>query len=652
MAGEVGKGLFAVLLLGSVAAVWAQVAENASDPTGTAIPYPLIHLVSSTDTAKRGATADLRAHDPFLLYQTGRDLVNRQFELKHGVYGRIGALDVPLYAEPTQGLVHGGARFARNHAASCGMCHSSVYSEPSSGQTIASTSGFGRNTTHFYGAGLVEMLGAQVRTMLMNQYDTNHNGVIDRAEVKAAMPALIRPRPDAPAIDYGDLAPGADGVPRLNTVFRLWYVDSAGKVIKDAVGLDDPRVAAFDFAMEPFGWGRGYRRVGERRISQGGEAATVREFYATAADVHMGLQAHDPTQQNANGGPSGYGGRARVSLNGAQQYDFGGSVDPGLRRTAGGISLDDPDHDGVVSELTEGDLDAIEFYILHTPPPTVRPTAHSEEGRAVLTEIGCTRCHVESWRVEARDDKLGFSGDRRLFHLATHSRVAADGSTEIVGSLERLWKRSAKGDLSPSGAAAAVPRVYSDFKHWDIGPAFFERRFDGTLQREHRTAPLWGAGSTGPYGHGGNFATLDTAIWAHGGSAEAEAAAYRALPEAKRELLLEYLRSLVLYPTTEIPADIDGDGKIADDFKVAGQSVGYERFDAHFLFKHPPVYRYLATVTDPRGHARLLQVITNIPEAFGLNLPYRADADHDGFPDVLGGLPKKETVASHAPSAQ
>ena len=79
MAGEVSKGLFAVLLLGSVAAVWAQVAENSSDPTGTAIPYPLIHLVSSTDIAKRGATADLRAHDPFLLYQTGRDLVNRQF---------------------------------------------------------------------------------------------------------------------------------------------------------------------------------------------------------------------------------------------------------------------------------------------------------------------------------------------------------------------------------------------------------------------------------------------------------------------------------------------------------------------------------------------------------------------------------------------
>jgi di-heme oxidoreductase (putative peroxidase) len=634
----------------------AQVAENAADPTGNSIPYPVVHLVHSTDPAQRGATADLRAHDPFLLYRTGRDLVNRQFELKYGAYGRAATLDVPLYVEPAQSLVHGASpRFARGHAASCGMCHSSVYGEPSSGQTIASTGGMGRNTTHFYGAGVVEMLGEQVRRMIFNTYDANHNGVLDRAEVEGgAKPVRIRPAPDAPAIDYGDLSPGPDGVPRLNTVFRLWYLDKDGKLIKDATSLSDPRVAAFDLAMQPFGWGRGVRRVGDSVVSQGGEAATLREFYTVAADVHLGLQAHDPTQQLA-GGPSGFGGRAQVSLNGAQQFDFGGSVDLGVKKTASGISLDDPDGDGVVSELTEGDIDAIEFYLLHIPLPAVLPTAHGEEGRAVLREIGCTRCHVESWQIAARDEQLGFSGDRRFFHLETGSRTGPDGTPELVGTLKRLYREGHEGregtggDLTPAGGSFTVARIYTDFKHWDIGAAFYERRFDGTLQREHRTAPLWGVGSTAPYGHAGTFMSLDEAIAAHGGNAEAEAAAYRALPEERRELLLGYLRSLVLYPTEEIPADIDGDGKLANDFKVGGQRVGYERFDPRFLFKRPPIYQYLNEVTAANGRTKLLQLISNVPEAYGLDLPYRVDRDHDGFPDVLGPLPPKAGAKNGPP---
>src|SRR6185436_2674065 len=118
--------------------------------------------------------------------------------------------------------------------------------------------------------------------------------------------------------------------------------------------------------------------------------------------------------------------------------------------------------------------------------------------------------------------------------------------------------RTAKG-ATPLGGAFTVERLYSDFKHWDLGPQLWERRYDGTLQKEHRTAPLWGAGSTAPYGHDGRFGTLDEVIRAHGGAAVAEGDAYAALPEARRRLLLRYLGSLVLYFTSEIPADVDGD---------------------------------------------------------------------------------------------
>jgi di-heme oxidoreductase (putative peroxidase)/EF hand domain-containing protein len=621
--------VLAVLLLAArgVAQVW----ENARDPTGILIPYRLVHLVHSRDLALKGATADLRSRDPFLFYQLGRDLVNRQFALKHGIYGQAGSLNVPLYARSSgTALVHGmPARFARDHSSSCGMCHSSLFREPSAGQTIGSTGGMGRNTPHFFGAGIVEMLGEQIRAHALERYDLDRDGVISRAEVAGPCPVEIRPAPDAAPIDYGDLQPGPDGVPQLNSLFRVWYVDASGR-IQDAVSFKDPRVAAFGFAVQPFGWGRGYQEIGGARVSEGGEASTLRQFYTVAADFHMGLQAYDPTQQGRDPGASGAGGLAKVSLNGAQQFDFGGSVDPGHKLTPKGLSLDDPDRDGHLNELTEGDVDAVEFFLVHTPQPAVRATESSEEGRAVLLQIGCTRCHVESWRLEARDD----SRDRRLFRLETRSRLLPTGVSEIVGRLVRSSRVLPSGERVPLGEATTIERIYSDFKHWDIGPQYYERRFDGTLQKGHRTAPLWGVGGTAPYGHDGRFMSLDEAIRAHGGAAEPEGEAYGALAAANREQLIEYLKSLVLYPTDEIAADINGDGKIDEDHVVNGRR-GYECFDARLLFARPPRFKNVGSYTRYDGRQMPLLLIENISAAYGLELPARVDSHGGGFPDIL-----------------
>jgi hypothetical protein len=628
-----GAGLGALALGASLLPLAAQVVETPDDPTGVSIPYPLVHLVHSDDPGLIGATAYFSRSDLFLFYQLGRDLLNRSFQLKDGAYGRPAELSVPLYREDREGPQQGAlARIARDHASSCGFCHSVPYREPGGGQTIGSTSATGRNSPHFYGAGLVEMLGEQIRQEILERYDTNHNGVIDRAEVSGPRPVRIEPEPGAPAIDFGDLAPGPDGVPRLNSLFRIGYLDARGQVIPDAYGLDDRRVAAFNFAVEVFGWGRGWHQIGSHRVSEGAEAATIRGFYTSAADVHMGLQAHDPTQSEHG---NGLGAR---SLSGALQYAFlaGGAPDHGKHLAPSGVSLDDPDGDGHISELTEGDVDAVEFYMLHAPAPAVRATPQSERGRLVLREIGCTRCHVESWQIAAADAARGLPGDRRLFSLDTEARAGDDGSVEIVGRLVPLYRRAPEGGYEPKRGAARVPGIFTDFKHWDIGPNFHERRFDGTLQREHRTAPLWGAGSTAPYGHAGQFLTLDAAIAAHGGAAEKEAAAYRGLDPERRRQLLDFLASLVLYSTDVIRADINGDGKLDDRFQVAGVDVGYERFDARFLFAQLPKFRSLAQVVDPTGHRKTLMRIDNLAAAYGLDLPYRRDSRETGFPDVLG----------------
>jgi hypothetical protein len=644
--GRYGRLLAALALCALPGAATAQIAESSTDPTGVSIPYPMVHLVHSADLGKLGGTGDLARRDPFLFYQLGRDLLNRQFQLSHSLYGRAAELSVPLYREEADNLSHGElSRIARDHTSSCGFCHSIPYREPGGGQTIGSTSATGRNSTHFFGAGLVEMLGEQIRQTILGRYDANHNGVIDRAEVAGPRPVEISPVPGAPATSYGDLAPGPDGVPRLNSLFRVWYLDAKGNVLPDAYGLDDPRVAAFNFAVEVFGWGRGWRTIGSHRVSQGAEAATIRAFYTGAADVHMGLQTYDPAQLAR---VQGLGER---SLAGAQQYALGGSVDRGLRLAATGLSLDDPDGDGQVSELVEGDVDAVEFYMLHAPAPAVRGTPRSEAGRQVLLDAGCARCHVENWRIEARDEARGLAGDRRLFELRTSARPAADGTVELTGSLVPLYRRLASGEYAAVGGAHQVERIYTDFKHWDIGAEFWERRFDGTLQREHRTAPLWGVGSSAPYGHSGQFLTLAAVIAAHGGEAAREREAYQRLTPERRQLLLEYLESLVLYSTDTIRSDVDGDGKAGDHFEVGGVDVGYERFDARFLFAHPPRYRRLQEVPDPYGRQRPLLLIENIPEAFSLDLPLRRDSDHDGFPDAVDPFPLRPGVTATAEAA-
>jgi hypothetical protein len=612
-----------------------QIVTDAEDPNGVAMPYARVRLVHSSDLNSRGATADLRSRDPYLFYQLGRDLVHRQYTIREGLYGRSGELSVPLYVGRDRANVP--ARFARDHAGSCDSCHSNPPREPGSGQTIASTGPMGRNSPHFYGAGLVEMIAEQIRLEILERFDRNRNGRIEPEEAPCPSPVRIAPQPGAPPIDFGDACPGPDGVPKLNVLFRIWYVDSRGHVLPDALSLRSPGVAGYNFAPQPFGWGRGTRlHSGGERTSEGAEASTLRAIFTLAADLHMGLEAHDPSQRNRESGElSGFGGLASISLNGAQQFAFDTAPDAGTSQTALGVSLDDSDGDGVIEELSEGDVDAAEFYMLNAPAPAVRRTATSESGRPLLIRIGCTRCHVEDWRIRARGESPGWTGDRRFFDFQTTTETLADGSTRLRGRLVSLTMRGADGRFSPRGDAFDVRRIYTDLKHWDIGPAYYERRHDGSLQREHRTAPLWGAGSTAPYGHSGQFATLDEAILAHGGQAEPERRRYVRLSAADRKRVIEYLESLVLFPTNEIPADIDGDGVASENFFVAGRQVGYERFEPRFLFKTPPQYDGPRWIQAPNGMEVPLMQMINIDAAFGLDLPWRRDSLGMGMPDVL-----------------
>lgn len=87
------------------------------------------------------------------------------------------------------------------------------------------------------------------------------------------------------------------------------------------------------------------------------------------------------------------------------------------------------------------------------------------------------------------------------------------------------------------------PAAYTDLLLHDVAsPAGVPDGDASTTQ--FRTPPLWGIGTTGPYMHDGHAETLEAAIEAHAGEAEASVTAYQALQPGMRSELLRFLRGL------------------------------------------------------------------------------------------------------------
>jgi hypothetical protein len=196
----------------------------------------------------------------------------------------------------------------------------------------------------------------------------------------------------------------------------------------------------------------------------------------------------------------------------------------------------------------------------------------------------------------------------------------------------------------PRRGGFEIRGVFTDLRHHDLGERFHETLYAQgrtfTLKR-FRTPPLWGVGSTAPYGHDGRSATLDDVIRRHGGEAAAAARAYLASSPEEREAVIRYLRSLVLYQPDVLPTDLDGDGKIAEHFQVAGREVGPERFQPELLFRTPPVYR--GKTRDPEGGEFFSYELLNQRAAYGEDLTALVDRDGDGIPDLA------ESSASRPP---
>jgi hypothetical protein len=383
---------------------------------------------------------------------------------------------------------------------SCAGCHGRPRGAAGFGGDVV-TRPDSRDAPHLFGLGLQEMLADEITKDLRAIRASARERAVQSGRT-IALPL------ESKGVRYGVIRAHADG--------RI-----------DASGV---RGVNSDLRVRPF-------------FAQGG-TTSIREFIIGALNDEMGLQAVDPITAQARAG-----GRA-VTPTGMV---LDGSLDL-VQGSLATLAADDPDHDGIRNEIPASLVDHMEFYLFnYFKPASYRQSATTQLGLTLMKQVGCTSCHVQNLKIER---------DRRVADVETvydPKRAVLNGLyatarllvyEEDDGSGHPTIKRPMQGSF-------VVRNFFADMKRHDLGPAFHERNYDGSITKEFMTEPLWGVGSTPPYGHDGRSINLREVILRHGGEAQSSRNAFAALPELGKLAVLEYLSSLVIFPPDDTASNLD-----------------------------------------------------------------------------------------------
>ena len=163
----------------------------------------------------------------------------------------------------------------------------------------------------------------------------------------------------------------------------------------------------------------------------------------------------------------------------------------------------------------------------------------------------------------------------RLFATAETKFVAVDDG--VVHDGKPLPQ------LVPEGKSFLVRNIFTDFKRHDLGPNFHEINYDGTPQMEMMTEPLWGVGSSAPYGHDGRSINLMNVILRHGGEAQESRNRFSRLPRRHKSEIIAFLRSLILFPPDSTASNLNP----GDPTTVGFPQFGHGSINLGALFQTP-----------------------------------------------------------------
>jgi hypothetical protein len=254
--------------------------------------------------------------------------------------------------------------------------------------------------------------------------------------------------------------------------FGTITADGLGNVDTSLVeGVDD------DLVVRPFG--------------RKGEFATTRDFDLAAMMFHFGIQ---PVEE------------------------VGAGVDG--------------DGDGMLDEVSVGEISALGVFLSTRPRPVQGPmSGEAQQGQVLFTNaLGCADCHIPSLFTNTKELPLRFP------------QVATDPWANVYTEID-ISKPPA--GFTKAGAGVVVP-MFADLKRHDMGPGLAEdfSLASDEANREFTTAKLWGVADSGPWLHDGRAQTLTDAIMMHGGEAQDARDNFAALSDDQKASLLEFLRSL------------------------------------------------------------------------------------------------------------
>jgi Di-haem oxidoreductase, putative peroxidase len=398
-------------------------------------------------------------------------------------------------------------------ADSCAACHGRPRGSAGVGGDVA-TRPDSRDAPHLFGLGLKEMLADEITGDLR---ELRSQAIAQAQASNAPVTAQLTSK----GISYGALTALPNG------------------------SVDTSRVAGVDrdLRVRPF-------------FAHGGKIS-IREFVVGALNDEMGLQAVDPELAAAKAG-----GRM-VTLSGMV---LDGTLDQ-LEGPPATRADEDPDQDGMSNEIPQSLVDYLEFYLLnYFKPATYRTTPASSRGRHLFERLECDSCHVADLQIR-RDRRVAdvetvYDPERGLFnHLFATAAPLFDTVDDRSG-----YPPIKQAKLQPF----TVRNIFTDFKRHDLGPNFYERNYDGSMRREFMTTPLWGVGTTAPYGHDGRSINLREVILRHGGEAQRSREAFARLPANQQELIVEFLNTLVIFPPDDTASNLNPGDRNAAGFPQFG----------------------------------------------------------------------------------
>ena len=447
------------------------------------------------DILTPGSSFYLIARDPARSIRRGRQLFQRKFTFNQGAGPRVN--------DDSTGNIQNNPAFGAGLVDSCAGCHGRPRGSAGFGGDVV-TRPDSRDAPHLFGLGLKEMLGDEI-TQDLRAIRASATQQAGNKKTTVTLPLISK------GIKYGFIKALPNGTVDTSRVEGV-----------------DP-----DLRVRPL-------------FAHGGEFS-MRAFAVGAFKDEMGLESVDPILCAASD-----------PVNPVKTVSAGGLVfDPSrdkIKRPPTCSKTEDNDGDGIVNEIDAALLDHMEFYLLNyfKPGTGERSRRLEQQGESLLERSGCTACHIQDLKINV---------DRRVADVETQFDRQKGIFNRLFATATTLFTAVNDGQpfpqLVPQEKPFVVRNIFTDLKRHDLGPAFHERNYDGTLQTKFLTTPLWGVGSTAPYGHDGRSINLKEVILRHGGEALDARNKFARLDDEDQRAIFNYLATLILFPPDDTASTLN-----------------------------------------------------------------------------------------------